>query len=127
QSTSALGEQPLGQKPSLAPQLRAMVVHLKMHWAGSPDGVRMVSLSLVQLDCWPVQAETGSQVSPASSTPLPHLAAQSLSLVLLQVLGQQPSLFAQAVWTRSFTHSAVQLLPFTSFLSWQPLAGQLVG
>src|SRR5438093_526476 len=58
---------------------------------------------------------------------LPDLAAQSLSLVLLQVLGQQQSLFAQAVWTRSFSHSAVQLLPFTSFLCWQPLAGQLVG
>jgi hypothetical protein len=33
----------------------------------------------------------GSQVSPASITPLPQVAEQSLSLTLVQPLGQQPS------------------------------------
>jgi hypothetical protein len=39
----------------------------------------------------------GSQVSPLSTTPLPHLAAQSVSVLGSQAAGQQPSPDVQAV------------------------------
>jgi hypothetical protein len=54
------------------------------------------------------QLELGSQASPASTAEFPQRGAQSLSLLALQVGGQQPSPLAQAVWRLPFTHSAVQ-------------------
>ena len=44
-----------------------------------------------------MHSATGSQVSPLSTTPLPHLGLQSLSLLALQALGQQSSFRTQAV------------------------------
>jgi hypothetical protein len=73
------------------------------------------------------QVEVGSQVSPGSFTPLPHLTLQSLSLVVLQPGGQQSSPDMHIVCTRSFTHWALQVPAFTSLRSWHSLAGQAVG
>lgn len=41
------------------------------------------------------QLDTGSQVSPGSTTELPHVAEQSSSVVASQPAGQHPSAFAQ--------------------------------
>ena len=73
------------------------------------------------------QVDTGSQVSPVSTVPLPHIVAQSLSLAALQAGGQQLSPFTQAVCMTSSTHWAWQLPPFARRRSMQPLAGQVVG
>jgi hypothetical protein len=71
--------------------------------------------------------QSPSQFSPASLTLFPHLGSQSLSLLLWQALGQQPSLEAQAVCVREFSQAALQVPAFFSSRSWQPIAGQLVG
>src|SRR5262249_2407676 len=73
------------------------------------------------------QLDAGSQVSPASTTPLPHFAAQSLSLLALQAAGQQPSPGTHAACTPLSTHWAWQVLPLTTRRSWQPTLGQLAG
>jgi hypothetical protein len=54
------------------------------------------------------QVDLGSQVSPASTTPLPHFGVQSESLLALHPAGQQPSPDTQvvmAVWL----HATLQL------------------
>ena len=54
------------------------------------------------------QEDFGSQVSPLSTTPLPHFGAQSESLLALHPAGQQPSPATQvvmAVWV----HATLQL------------------
>src|SRR5438128_196368 len=76
----------------------------------------------------PVGQLAPSHFSPASTTPLPHLGAQSLSLVASQVPGQQPSPAAHAVCVPSSTQRAVQeAAEPASFCLVQPSAGQLVG
>jgi hypothetical protein len=54
-----------------------------------------------------------SQVSPASTAPLPHTTGQSLSVLLLQLpaVGQQPSPLTQAV-IGVLTHWDVQVPAF---------------
>jgi hypothetical protein len=89
-------------------------LQVKVHLLASPDGERILSLSLVHWDCIELQVDTGSQVSPLSTTPLPHLAGQSLSLLWLQLEGQQPSPDTQLVSWWSFTQAAVQVFAFTS-------------
>ena len=69
-----------------------------------------------------------SHFSLPSRTPLPQRALQSLSLVLLQADGQQPSPLAQAVCMPSSTQRAVQLSALPSSLRRpQPFQGQLRG
>ena len=76
---------------TIFPQAFGVSMHLNVHVAALPEGVRVKSASLTQAVCWAAHAEGGSQVSPASTTPFPHLGAQSLSFVLSQEDGQQPS------------------------------------
>src|SRR5262249_38714178 len=95
QSVSLKSVQPLGQQRSLsmhcvwrlpwsthpAVQVPPFTRSNKMH----PLGVQLVG----QLPAMPV-----SQVSPGSSTPLPHTGTQSASLTLVQPGAQHPSLLA---------------------------------
>jgi hypothetical protein len=68
----------IDQEQSLHSQVKQLV-------GGAPqtDSFVQVALQVVPLG--------GSHCSPASTTPLPHTGAQSLSLLLLQLAGQQPS------------------------------------
>jgi len=88
----------------------------------------MVLASFTQAVWIVVQAAGGSQVSPDSTAPLPQVGWQSLSLIAVQPLAQQPSLLAQAVWRAPFTHWTLHAcaLPCGT-RSWQPTAAQLVG
>ncbi len=52
---------------------------------------------------------SGSQVSPLSTAPLPHAGVQSVSLLALQPLGQQPSPFWHTVWVPAGWHWAKQV------------------
>jgi hypothetical protein len=96
QSPSEVLLHPGGQHPSLL--LQAVVgawLQAALQLAALP-----VSTSTVQ--AFPSsqvvgQLEDGSQVSPASTLPLPQLAEQSPSVVLSQPAGQQPSPLLQAV------------------------------
>jgi hypothetical protein len=54
------------------------------------------------------QVVAGSQVSPASTTPLPQLAEQSVSAVASQPTGQQPSPEAHALMAL-WLHATLQL------------------
>lgn len=58
-----------------------------MQFAGLPVLVSMVH-ALPSLQS---AGQLPSQVSPLSTVPLPHVAEQSLSLLLVQPAGQQPS------------------------------------
>jgi hypothetical protein len=99
-----------------------------VHAAAVPLVVTMVLALFTQAVCRAVQALAGSQVSPRSTTPLPQLGAQSLSLLALQPDGQQPSLLAQAVCMPAFTHATLHIAAVPVRLrSWQPIAGQVVG
>src|SRR5205814_4020607 len=91
QSGSAPGAQPVGQNPSDAPHIRGTSEQETLQVAGSPEGVRTLSLSLTQVASLLVQLLLGSQFSPVSTMPLPHLGTQSGSVLLLHPLGQQPS------------------------------------
>ena len=128
QSTSIVGPHPVGQNPSAGPQVRLVVVQRYVQALTLPDEVRMLSASDTHAVIWVVQALGGSQVSPASTTLLPQAGWQSVSLVELQLDGQQPSLFAHAVCKLPLTHrtSQVAALPART-RSWQPTAGQAVG
>ena len=77
-----------------------------MQAAALPLPLRIVFASLWQAACRRLHSATGSQVSPRSTTPLPHLGVQSLSLVALQADGQHPSPFAQAVCMAAFRQAA---------------------
>src|SRR5436190_1946173 len=92
QSLSVALTQALGQKPSvLSPlHLRGTFWHLKVHRGTEPEAMSAFSASKKHWAAW--AAQSPSQVSPTSTTPLPHLATQSPSLVALQPSGQQPSL-----------------------------------
>jgi hypothetical protein len=124
------GMQAAGHWPSVAAaQGRGMVLQRKVQLATMPEGTRMVSRSLTHAWDWLVHMATGSQVSPISMAPLPHMAGQLLSLLRLQPeAGQQPSPLAHIVIVPSATHSAVHwpALP-TSRRRLQPMAGQAVG
>jgi hypothetical protein len=92
QSGSVAEVQPEGQQPSPGEQVVMVVwVQWAVQVAALPSSVSVVqalpSLQLVG------QVAGGSQVSPVSSTPLPHTATgQSGSVALVQPEGQQPSL-----------------------------------
>jgi len=94
QSLSFAAVHPLGQHPSpLAHAVRGVLVHWKEHASTVP-----VEPSVVQ--AFPSSQEVGqlpSQVSPASTVPLPQVAEQSLSVPLVQAEGQQPSADTQVV------------------------------
>jgi len=128
QSTSIVGPHPVGQNPSAGPQVRRVVAQTYVQALTLPDEVRMLSASDTHAVIWVVQALGGSQVSPASTTLLPQAGWQSVSLLELQLDGQQPSLFAHAVCKLPLTHrtSQVAALPART-RSWQPTAGQAVG
>ena len=96
QSLSLFRLQPLGQHPSPPEQAEMGVwVQCTLQVLGLPVIVSVVhgllSLQLVG------QVPGGSQVSPASTAPLPHTGLQLLSELALQPLGQQPSLLVQVV------------------------------
>lgn len=88
QSLSVLLLQPAGQQPS-------PVTHCEIAWwlqAALQFDALPVWASSVQ--AFPSLQSTGqlpSQVSPVSTTPLPQLAEQSESLLLVHPAGQQPS------------------------------------
>ena len=125
QSSSFVLLQPGGQQSSL--DMQAVCSRSFTHWALQVPPL----ISLRSWHSWAGQAvgqdARGSQVSPLSLTPLSQATRQSESLVAKHPGGQQPSPGMQAVCCRSFTHSAVQVLAFTSLRSWQPSAAQVVG
>jgi hypothetical protein len=97
QSLSVLALQPVAQQPSLFVQLEMRwVLQATLQLAALP-----VSESIVQafpsLQVVGQGTAGGSHVSPASTAPLPHFAEQSLSLLWLQPVGQQPSSLVQLV------------------------------
>jgi len=94
QSESVLAEHPPGQQPS--PPVHAEMdgyVHSAVHTAAVPESTFIVHAS--ESSQLVGQLLGGSQVSPASRRLLPHIAAQSESVVLSQPDGQQPSPAAQ--------------------------------
>jgi len=85
-----------GQHPSpFVHEVMGLWSQVTLHVDGLPDMTSDVhgfpSSQLVG------QLDGGSQVSPSSIAPLPHSAAQSLSVVLLHPSGQQPSPFVHEV------------------------------
>jgi hypothetical protein len=95
QSESLLALQPTRQHPSPPSQiLMAVWLHATLQVAALP-----VTWSIVHTlaSSHSVRQESGgSQVSPGSTTPLPQLGGQSMSLLLLHPAGQQPSPEAQS-------------------------------
>jgi hypothetical protein len=93
-SASLFRLQPGAQQPS--PPVQAVIaecVHTRLQAPAEP-----VEPSVVQLLPSPQEAgQLPSHVSPVSTAPLPHVTAQSLSLLLLQPGAQQPSPVTQAV------------------------------
>jgi hypothetical protein len=114
QSVSVVGPQAVGQNPSPSTQLRAVTAHENVHFAGSPDCVRIMLASLTQAVFFVVQSLTGSHVSPGSTLLLPHTARQSMSSVAEQSaappvpVGQQLSETSEHVVMGSATHFALQ-------------------
>ena len=90
QSSSSLAWQAAGQQPSPSVQLTTgSLVHETSQVDGAPDIESVVqSLPSEQL---PGQLAAGSQVSPASTSLLPQIGAQSSSLLAWQPDAQQPS------------------------------------
>jgi hypothetical protein len=126
QSASLPTLQPGGQQLSPDAQVVCMPssTQAAVHAAAEPISFRRVQPMGGQAVG---QLEGGSQVSPVSTVPLPHIVLQSLSLAALQAAGQQPSPFTHAVCMTSFTHSAWQLPGLASRRSMQPTGGQAVG
>jgi hypothetical protein len=96
QSESLLALHPVGQQPS--PPIQAVMavwVQATLQVALPPViwSVVQALLSLQEVG----QEDFGSQVSPFSTTPLPHFGVQSESLLALHPVGQQPSPPIQAV------------------------------
>ena len=94
QSKSLKDVHPDGQQPSPPVQVKIVVCpQATLQFMALPVRESMVqampSLQLVG------HVLGGSQVSPGSRTPLPHMDEQSLSLRLVQPPGQQPSPPAQ--------------------------------
>src|SRR5262249_13677294 len=113
QSLSLTLLQPEGQQPS--PCAQAVCVPSSTHWAvqvaDEPLRRFLMQRFQGQVDG---QLDAGSQVSPASTTPLPHFAVQSLPWLALQAAGQQPSPGTHAACTPLSTHWAWQVLPLTT-------------
>jgi hypothetical protein len=86
QSLSVSGVQPLGQQPSPPAQASITVVRqTRLHSSGVPDAdTRRQALLSGHFG----QLSGGSQVSPASVTPLPQTGAQSPSFEAFAPLGQ---------------------------------------
>ena len=113
QSESLLALHPVGQQPS--PPIQAVMavwVQATLQVALPPViwSVVQALLSLQEVG----QEDFGSQVSPFSTTPLPHFGVQSESLLALHPVGQQPSPPIQAVmavWLQATLQLA--LLPVT--------------
>jgi hypothetical protein len=88
QSLSFVEVQPSAQQPSLPTQAEIVVyVQRTLHVSGDPVNESRVQGSLSSHDV----GQFPSQVSPVSTFPLPHVAAQSSSLPALQFEGQHPS------------------------------------
>ena len=93
QSLSMVESQPSGQQPS-------SIVHSLIGWCA--QATLQVSalpffVSMVQaLPSLQSAGQSPSQVSPSSTTPLPQETEQSLSLLAVQPVGQQPSSSAQS-------------------------------
>jgi hypothetical protein len=96
--------QPEGQQPSPPAQaVMGVAVHRAEHVEALPVSASVVHASASSQEVG--QFEGGSQVSPGSTTPLPHKAEQSVSVASSQPSGQQPSPPVQAV-TGSCVHRA---------------------
>jgi hypothetical protein len=126
QSASFAVVHPVGQQPS--PEAQAVwapsSTQCAVQSAAVPASFRLVHPMGGQVVG---QVPGGSQLSAASSTPLPQAATQSLSLPALQAGGQQPSPPMQVVWSRSFTHAAVQVPGLATRRSMQPIGGHDAG
>jgi hypothetical protein len=114
QSASETLVQPAGQQPSAAPQLVVAVwVQAAVQFAALPVRVSVVqAMPSLQLD-----GQLPSQLSPASTAPLPQLAEQSESLSALQPGAQQPSALRQAVigwWVQARLQSAAEPVPLSA-------------
>jgi hypothetical protein len=130
QSESSAEVHPTGQQPSPPTQvLMAVLLQATLQVAALP-----VSWSRVQaLPSSQVAGHVvaGSQVSPASRTPLPQLAEQSVSAVASQPTGQQPSPGAHALMA-VWLHATLQLAALPVIWSWvhalpsSQLAGHVV-
>jgi hypothetical protein len=128
---SPQGMQAIGQKVSACapPQVRADVVHVKVQLATAPALTRTWSASLTHASDCAWHDDGGSHVSPASMTELPQVGLQSLSVLALQLDGQQPSPPTQSlIVSAAFTHFAVQAAAVPcSMRSWHPTGGQEAG
>jgi hypothetical protein len=105
QSLSLALVQPMGQQESPLTQASCLPAstHFELQVREDPS-----SFCRVQPICGHMvgQLSAGSQVSPASTSMLPQVVRQSLSLLASQALGQQPSPFTHSVSIPSSTHSA---------------------
>ena len=107
QSLSLLTSQAAGQQPSsLAHETMTVLEQAALQVAALPVMASRVhtfesSQSVGQVD-------GGSQVSPASTTPLPHEAEQSISEAVSQPVGQHPSPSAQLTMA-TFEQATLQL------------------
>jgi hypothetical protein len=111
QSLSLTLVQPDAQQPSLLAQavITASFTQRAVQAAAVPCSLRVWQPTAGHAD-----GQLPSQISPASTTPLPQRGAQSPSLVASQAGGQQPSgAVLHAVCRTSFTHWAWQVLPLT--------------
>ena len=125
QSLSLTLVQPDAQQPS--PPAHAVITvsftHVAVQAAAVPCSLRVWQPMGGQAD-----GQLPSQVSPASMTPLPQRGAQSLSLVALQPVGQQPSEKAQVACVPSSAQRAVQAAAVpVSLRRAQPLHGHEAG
>jgi hypothetical protein len=88
QLPSLFALQPDGQHESAPMHIVIGVnVHVTLHCPGVPVRVSVVH----ELPSEHVVGQLPSQISPVSTTPLPHIGEQSLSLFALQPGAQQPS------------------------------------
>jgi hypothetical protein len=103
----------VGQQPSPETQaVMAVWVQAAVQLALRPVSPSTVQASPSLQEARVGQEAGGSQVSPDSTTPLPHLGVQSESLFALHPAGQQPSPETQvlmAVWLQATLQLA--LLP----------------
>jgi hypothetical protein len=127
QSVSAAASQPGGQQPSPGEHaVMAVLLHATLQLAALPVIWSWVqALPSSQLAGHVV---AGSQVSPASTMPLPQLAEQSESVAAAHVAGQQPSPPTQVVMAL-LLHTTLHASPLpVSWSSVQALpSSQLVG
>jgi hypothetical protein len=94
QSESLLLLHPEGQQPS--PELHA-VTGACVHTTSQLPAFPVLTSVVHALPSLQLAGQLPSQISPGSTTPFPHVAPQSLSVLALQPDGQQPSPGEQAV------------------------------